>query len=249
MEQNQSTITLTSERVIAYRPEVAKFFDDQPDVAVYFQQLYHWQQFATRPDGYFYKSAQEMYDETCITAKRQRKCREKLEDRGWITSKKQMANGHPTLHFKVLITLTTVVSPLGQKTNGNSQKDKSITKNTSQEKKYTSEITEQIEKIYTYWLKLMVVDPLIRLHGTTDEKRAALLKARSRTRLTDKRKAHIAARIKSMGLENCARAVKGISQSDWHRGQNDNGWKADIEFLFRSDEQVEKWSNQGGGMD
>ena len=234
-------ITLNSGRVIAYRPEIAKYCDDQPNVAIYFQQLYHWQEFATRKDKFFYKSAKEMYEETGISPKRQRKCREYLEGFGWIETKKEMANGHPTIHFRVMIKVNTVVA-LGEKTNGNSQKDKSITRDDNTILKYSSEI----DKVYDVWLKLMVVDPAIRLHGTTDERREALARARNRTRLTDNRKTKIAARIKSMGLETVLKAVLGISRSDWHRGENEQEWKADLEFLMRNDEMIEKWANKGG---
>lgn len=242
-----AVVTLNSQRVIAYRPEIAKYFDDSPNIAIYFQQLYHWQQFTTRPDKYFYKSAQEMYEETGISAKRQRKCRESLEGFGWIATKKEMANGHPTLHFRVLITLNTVIA-LGEKTNGNSQKDKSITQEDNTISKFSSETKEQIEKVYDVWLKLMVVDPAVRAHGTTDERRDALAKARNRTRLTDLRKTRINARLKSMGLEKIIGAIKHISQSDWHRGINDDNWTASLEWLCKSDEKIEEWANKGGGQ-
>lgn len=248
---NGAVVTLSSERVIAYRPEIARYFDDQPNIAIYFQQLYHWQQFASRKDGYFYKSAQEMYEETGISAKRQRKCREELESFGWITTKKEMANGHPTIHFKVLITLQTVVNPLGEKTNGNVQKDKCITKKTTQDKSIMSNLTDkqkdELEKIYKLWLIYMHVDPEIRSHGTADSRSAALAEAAKSYRFTEKRRIAVARRLNDAGYEMLVRAIKNIAQSSFHRGENERGWKADLaEFLCRSYEKVEEWSNKTG---
>jgi hypothetical protein len=118
--------------------------------------------------------------------------------------------------------------------------------------KFTPEMIEQIEKIYDVWLKLMVVDPAIRAHGTTDERRDALTKARNRTRLTDKRKAHIAARLRTFGpITEGARhpvlsAIINISKSDFHRGENDSNWSASLEWLCKNDEKIEEWANKGG---
>ena len=246
---NGAIITLNSERVIAYRPEIAKYFGDQPNIAIYFQQLYHWQQFAGRKDGYFYKSAQEIYEETSISPKRQRKCREELESEGWIVTKKEMANGHPTIHFRVIRTLQTAVSPLGEKTNGNSQKDKSITREDNTKENILSNLTDdqkaEMDKIYKLWLIHMVVDPEIRLHGDADSRSAALKAATTSYRFTDKRRIAVARRLNDAGYEMLVRAIKNLGQSSWHRGNNERGWKADIaDFLCRSYEKVEDWSNK-----
>lgn len=48
------------------------------------------------------------------------------------------------------------------------------------------------------------------------------------------------ARLKSFNLEQIKQAIVNFSNSPFHRGDNQNGWKADIDFIIRSDEQIEK---------
>lgn len=116
--------------------------------------------------------------------------------------------------------------------------------NNKNENKYTSEQLTNIKKVYLTWLKVMVVDPAVRFHGTDDDRRAALEAAIKRTKLTDLRRTKINARIQSMGLEAVIQAVMGLSQSDFHRGENDRNWKANLEWLCKSDEKIEEWSNK-----
>lgn len=40
-----------------------------------------------------------------------------------------------------------------------------------------------------------------------------------------------------------ALAALHLSKSTWHMGDNPNGWHADVIFLLRNDNQVEKWLN------
>jgi hypothetical protein len=61
-------------------------------------------------------------------------------------------------------------------------------------------------------------------------------------KLTDKRKTKIRQRLKDAGYEMLAKAVKNTAESEFHRGDNDRGWKADLDFITRSYEQVERLS-------
>lgn len=236
-------------KVIAYKPQLANYLQSI-ESAIYFQQLSHWQKYSKRSDGFIYKTAKEIEEETYISEKKQRRCREQLKALGWIKVEKKMANGSPTYHFKVMVKTFGVLIPTGKTPVPTSQNASSITKNTH-EKNYSSEMTEQIEKVYDAWLKLMVVDPAVRVHGTTDERRDALKAARNRTRLTDLRKAKVATRIKSMGLERVIQAIRQISKSEFHRdGIQSDGTKgtfvASLEWLCDRDERVESWANKGG---
>lgn len=51
-------------------------------------------------------------------------------------------------------------------------------------------------------------------------------------------------RRKTYSLEEICLALENLSRSKFHQGQNDTGWKADPDFLLRSDEQVDKWLNK-----
>lgn len=59
-------------------------------------------------------------------------------------------------------------------------------------------------------------------------------------KLSDQRKTKIAARLKDAGKDMLLRAITNVAESPWHRGDNDSGWKANIDFIIRSYEQVEK---------
>lgn len=62
-------------------------------------------------------------------------------------------------------------------------------------------------------------------------------------KLTDKRKTKLKLRIKQNGLEQVKEAIRNTAESDFHRGDNDRGWVADLDFIIRSEEQVEKLAN------
>ena len=59
-------------------------------------------------------------------------------------------------------------------------------------------------------------------------------------KLTDKRKLKIKARLKDAGYEMLAKAIENTSKSEFHRGDNDRGWTADLDYITRSYENVEK---------
>ena len=248
--KNGGIVELNSQRIIAYRPEISRYFGGSPLTAIYFQQLYHWQQFARSTDGFFYKTAKEMYEETDITPMKQRKCREELELAGWIKTEKKMANGSPTLHFKVLISLQTVVNPFVKITNGNVENNKSITIEDNTRKKYMSNLTDEQKRdillVYRNWLAYMVVDPATRLHGTTDEQATAIEEAKKRYRLTPKRREAIKHRLDDAGYDMLVRAISNLGRAgSFYRGDNDRDWKADLaDFLCRSYEKVEEWANK-----
>lgn len=66
-----------------------------------------------------------------------------------------------------------------------------------------------------------------------------------RYRLTAKRKTAIARRLKDAGAEMVAAAIINTASSAFHRGDNDRGWTADLDFILRSYEQVERLANLG----
>lgn len=66
--------------------------------------------------------------------------------------------------------------------------------------------------------------------------------SRSHIKLSDARKAKIKSRLKDAGKDMLKLAIKNTSESSWHRGDNDSGWKANLDYIIRSYEQVEKLS-------
>lgn len=63
-------------------------------------------------------------------------------------------------------------------------------------------------------------------------------------KLTAKRKTKIKSRLNDAGLDVILRALKNISVDSWANGDNNRGWKWDLDYLVRSYENVEKWANQ-----
>lgn len=112
------------------------------------------------------------------------------------------------------------------------------------ESNLSSETLASVKKVYSAWLKVMVVDPEIRFHGSTDDRRAALEAAAKSYRFTPKRRDAIARRLKDASEGMIIRAILSLSKSDFHRGENDNGWKATIEWLCGSYEKVEEWAGK-----
>lgn len=59
-------------------------------------------------------------------------------------------------------------------------------------------------------------------------------------KLTDQRKRKIKARLKDAGSDMLTKAIDNTAVSEFHRGENDRGWCADLDFIIRSYEQVER---------
>ncbi len=87
----------------------------------------------------------------------------------------------------------------------------------------TTESSKQIQQVY---------DNFIKQFDTNS----------NQLRLTAKRKAKIRARLKDCGYEMLTRAIENVAANGFYRGDNDRGWKADLDFITRSYEQVEKLS-------
>lgn len=62
-------------------------------------------------------------------------------------------------------------------------------------------------------------------------------------KLTPMRRAKIQARLTDAGEEMLTKAIENTANSSFHMGENDRGWKADLDFIVRSYEQVEKLAN------
>lgn len=63
--------------------------------------------------------------------------------------------------------------------------------------------------------------------------------------MTDGRTQKLRLRLKKFSREQICSALQNLSRSDFHRGNNDKGWRADPDFLLRNDEMIDKWLNAG----
>jgi uncharacterized phage protein (TIGR02220 family) len=89
-------------RVIAFHPEVAEELGNDQITAIYYQQLDYWSEKGSRPDGFIYKSKEEIRGETTLTREQQDRARNKLVSLGWLETKLIKAKGAPTLHYRIL---------------------------------------------------------------------------------------------------------------------------------------------------
>lgn len=62
------------------------------------------------------------------------------------------------------------------------------------------------------------------------------------TKLTESRRQKLQLRVKQNGYEQLEAAIRNTAGTSFYRGDNDRGWQADIDYIIRSQEQVEKLS-------
>jgi hypothetical protein len=123
----------------------------------------------------------------------------------------------------------------------------SIHSNINSNDKYSVELIDQMKQIHKKYVLLFKIDPHTWQQAATDERRDILLKALHRYKLTDQRKAKLAARLNDGGFDMIMRALKNANDNAWNHGENDSNWKMDLyEYLLRNYEMVERWANQGG---
>jgi len=61
--------------------------------------------------------------------------------------------------------------------------------------------------------------------------------------LSKTRKAKLHARLTTFSISDIKQAITNFSAAPFYRGENDRGWCADLDFIIRSDEQIEKGLN------
>ncbi len=117
--------------------------------------------------------------------------------------------------------------------------------NIKEEDKLNSIALDQRLAIYTLYLKCFKVQKYSYITISADEVKNVDLnylmdKAAKRYKLTPKRAAIIDRRIKDAGYNMVCAAIVGYSKDDFYTGGGNRGWFADLEFICRSYENVEK---------
>lgn len=90
----------------------------------------------------------------------------------------------------------------------------------------TAETSKQVRLVYDYFVKQFDSNP-------------------ASFKLTPKRKSKIKARLKDAGYEMLTKAIENTAANSFYRGENERGWKADLDFITRNYEQVERLSQLG----
>lgn len=73
--------------------DIARMLDDDPITALYFAQIFYWTAGGTRVAQ---ESAQQVYEATGITERRQERARKKLIARGWLKQRRFTVHGNRT---------------------------------------------------------------------------------------------------------------------------------------------------------
>ncbi len=91
---------ITQSGVIAFKRIYVDIMGDIPG-ALWLSQLAYWQPRTKRDDGYIYKKYTEWENETGLTQYQVNRCAKKAEKMGIVARKLALANGAPTLHYKI----------------------------------------------------------------------------------------------------------------------------------------------------
>lgn len=87
------------------------------------------------------------------------------------------------------------------------------------------------------------IDNKIDIYNVYETYLGAFKKNPNMYKLTEARKKKIVSRLKDAGKEMLIRAIENASKDDFYSGSNDRGWKADLDYITRSYEVVEKLAN------
>lgn len=190
------------------------------------------------PDGMFFATVDNISDKTGLSKYQQAEALKALDQMGIVKTivkgipakryfkldveklANKLANNSPTRSQK---TRQLVVKKLD--TNNNNIK---IINNNNNEGEGEADKKEnenqEMERVYTHYLDRF---------GTTA----------GRYKLTDKRKAKLKSRLKDCGADMIIGAIDHARADYFYNGDNDRGWKADLDFILRSYENVEKLAN------
>ena len=100
------------ERPIAFYAEIARELKSI-NAAIFYQQIRYWSDKGHRDDGWIYKTAEEIERETTLTEDKQRICKKKLIEKGWIKAEKFLLKGSMVWHYKLLIDFSFSMHPTG----------------------------------------------------------------------------------------------------------------------------------------
>lgn len=94
----------------------------------------------------------------------------------------------------------------------------------SNSKSYKNYVNEQASEIFEWYCKMFDTSP-------------------TKYKPSTPRLRKLSARLKDSGADMLRQAITNTAASKFHRGENDRGWKADLDWIIKSYEQVEKLAN------
>lgn len=205
--------------------------------AVLYNQLLFWA--ARSKDDWFFKTYEDLVNELPLSRMSIIRAKETLEKADYIETSVRKANGTPVVHWRIVrfATFNSTKLVLSESTNlvlsiNNKENNKELPK--------SKKNSDEIEKLYTTYLDRFIIPT--RLKDLTQYTGPELLAmARTRYKLTPKRRAAISRRIEDAGFKLVGAAIIGFSREPWYLGENDRNWIADLEtYICRSYENIEK---------
>jgi len=189
-------------------------------------------------DGLFFSTVENISDKTGLSKYQQSEALKTLNEMGIV---KTIVKGIPAKRYfkldveklanKMAINSTTrsqktrqlVVKKLDTN-NNNKNNNNNNNKNKIEGQGDKENENQEIERVYAHYLDRF---------GTTA----------GRYKLTDKRKAKLKSRLNDCGADMIIDAIDHARADYFYNGDNDRGWKADLDFIIRSYENVEKLAN------
>lgn len=180
----------------------------------------YWLKSDKLEDDMFYSSIKNIEDNTGLTAYQQRKAIQSLTNAGILETK---LKGLPAKkYFK--IDFSTVVKYLTSCSDKISQQEtKILHRNNNKEKNKEINNKDSSQKLTDWFIETY--------HATC----VSLPKVRV---VTDKRKKAIQKILKKYSKQDIIECLRLAEQTDFLKGKNDRGWKADIDFILREDKFV-----------
>ena len=191
-------------------------------------------------DGLFFSTIENITDKTGLSRYQQAEALKKLNEMGIV---KTIVKGIPAKRYfkldvkKLANKLLNNSQPSLQKTDKLDVKKlatknnniKVINKNNNKNKELEGQggkenSNKEMDMVYQHYLDRF---------GTTA----------NRYKLTDKRKAKLRSRLHDCGADMLIYAIDHARADYFYNGDNDRGWKADLDFIVRSYENVEKLAN------
>lgn len=180
--------------------------------------------------GYYYHSMKAIAEATGLSYRQIREAAHRAKEAGLIdywqgykpgTTEKTTYWDVPESHSGVVKTATSGASPSATSLTNINNKD---INNKEIGKAEKTNSNPELEKVYQHYLERF---------DTTAK----------RYKLTEKRRAKLKSRLADCGAEMICEAIDHAKEDYWYSGDNQRGWKADLDFIIRSYENVEKLAN------
>ncbi len=218
-------------RPIAYYPEIAKIIGVK--ATIFLCQFLYWQGKQDDPEGWIYKTQEEIYEETGLSRKEQESSRRKLKDLGILEEK--VEGVPPIVHYRFnweeldkLICSKRSVQYVQKGQISMSKTDKyTIYTETTTENTYIGSEFENYKSKWNTFAKDNNL-PTINL-------------------MTDKRIRKLKARLKNKNFD-FDRLLELIPKSSFLLGGNKSGWKIDFDWLIENDDHFIRILEGGYGI-